>query len=255
MKHIAYFHVPKCAGTTITDVFAGKFGREAVLTDATFVNYFAVPSTFYDRYKVFAGHITYDCLPLIPRELDFVTVLRNPHTRLLSLYSYYRRIQDDSSQPHSVALAKKLDFHDWLECNNPEVIRETLNSMVRQFVPESFFSADAPACSHNILKAAEDFVSRFSVVGFVEKIDVTREILCSTYAISTGSDGGAARLNSSGSDAVVYSKPRLRRYIEENSWLDLEFVRYCASIFRRQCPEVHRGCLADIEKRVLGIAA
>jgi len=99
--HIAYFHVPKCSGTTVTEFFSRKFGIASVLTNTTALDYLTTPSTYFSNYKVFAGHISYDCVPLLPSDTSFVTVLRNPHSRLLSLYRYYRGLDAKLHHPQS----------------------------------------------------------------------------------------------------------------------------------------------------------
>jgi len=249
--HIAYFHVPKCSGVTITEFFSRKFGHASVLTNVTTLDYLTTPSTYFSSYKVFAGHISYDCLPLLPSDCSFVTVFRNPHSRLLSLYRYYRGLDAKLHHPRSAVLAKTMDFHDWLECNDPSVIVETRNAILRQFVPDSFFRNTSGACPHNMLKAAEDFINRFQAVGFVEELGVTIQILSEAFALPLNGADTDIRLNVSTDEIGTFSRDRLRTFFEEYSWLDLEFLRNCITIFRRQCPVDRRKSLNDLELRIL----
>jgi hypothetical protein len=249
--HIAYFHVPKCSGTTVTEFFARKFGSEAVLTNTTTFDYLVTPSIYLHNYKVFAGHISYDCVPLLPSDCSFVTVLRSPYSRLLSLYHYYLGLDANLHQPASAVLAKRMDFHDWLECQDPTVVVETRNAIVRQFVPDSFFRNRNPACPHNMLKVAEDFVGRFTAVGFVEELSVTKQILSQAFALPLSAGDLDIRLNVSTKERSPYSRDRLKSFVEEHSWLDLEFARHCITIFRRQCPVEYRKCLSVVVSRVL----
>ena len=248
--HIAYFHIPKCSGTTVTEFFSRKFGKESVLTNSTTLDYLITPSTYLSSYKVFAGHISYDCLPLLPSDCSFVTVLRNPHSRLLSLYRYYRGLDAKLHHPQSAVLAKTMDFHDWLECNDPTVIVETRNAILRQFVPDSFFRNKSPACPHNMLKTAGDFINRFQAVGFVEELSVTIQILSQAFELPLNGVDSDIRLNVSTDETLTFSRDRLRAFFEEHSWLDLEFLRNCITVFRRQCPVEYRKCLKDLELRI-----
>jgi Sulfotransferase family len=248
--HIAYFHVPKCSGVTVTEFFSRKFGHESVLTNVTALDYLTTPSTYFSSYKVFAGHITYDCLPLLPTDCSFVTVLRNPHSRLLSLYRYYRGLDPKLHHPQSAVLAKTMDFHDWLECGDPSVINETRSAILRQFVPDSFFRNKGAACPHNMLKAAEDFIGRFLAVGFVEELSISMQILSQAFSLPLSGADMDIRLNVSTDETVIYSRDRLRTFFEEHSWLDLEFLRNCITVFRRQCPVDSRKRLNDLELRI-----
>jgi hypothetical protein len=248
--HIAYFHVPKCSGTTVTEFFSRKFGKESVLTNSTTLDYLITPSTYLSSYKVFAGHISYDCLPLLPSDCSFVTVLRNPYSRLLSLYRYYRGLDANLHLPQSAVLAKTMDLHDWLECNDPNVIVETRNAILRQFVPDSFFRNRSPACPHNMLKTAGDFINRFHAVGFVEELSVTMQILSQVFELPLDDVDSDIRLNVSTDEELTFSPDRLRAFFEERSWLDLEFLRNCITVFRRQCPVEYRKRLKDLELRI-----
>jgi hypothetical protein len=248
--HIAYFHVPKCSGTTVTEFFSRKFGNAAVLTNTTTLDYLITPSTYLSGYKVFAGHISYDCLPLLPSDCSYVTVLRNPHSRVLSLYRYYRGLDAKLHHPPSAVLAKAMDFHDWLECDDPSVIVETRNAILRQFVPDSFFRNKSAACPHNMLKAAGDFINRFHAVGFVEELGVTIQILSQAFSLPLNGADLDIRLNVSTEETSTFSRDRLRTFFEEHSWLDLEFLRNCITVFRRQCPVEYRKCLSDLELRI-----
>lgn len=245
---LVYFHIPKCAGTSITDVFKKEFGDDMVRSPATFIDYHVTPVN-YAKYKVYAGHIFYDQVPLLPKNASFITVLRNPGKRLLSLYGYYRAHSSPAHNFSTINLAKILDFHDWLECNDPGVASETRNAIVRYFTPKAFFASEAPACRQNILYASEDFVSKFSVVGFSEYADITHKILCQTFDL-TASNNGLGHLNKKAVVEFLYSESRLREFVQKHCMLDLEFLAYCVSIFRRQCPLEFLKDINGVEKTI-----
>jgi hypothetical protein len=103
-----------------------------------------------------------------------------------------------------------------------------------------------------MLKVAEDFVSDFRVLGFVEELCVTKTMLSQAFALPLNADDLEINMNVSEGSDLQYSRDRLKRFVEEFSWLDLEFTRHCVSIFRRQCPVEHRRRLDDLELRVFG---
>lgn len=248
---IVFFHIPKCGGTTATDIFKNEYGDVHVKTETTYIDYFVTPSTYNEKYRLYGGHVTYDCLPLLPKTVRFFTIFRNPADRILSLYSYYHKSQSFSGESHVSKLAKSLDFHDWLECGNPEVIFETSNAIIRPFVPYGFFHSNYPACKQNILAVAETFLNSFDVVGFVERMDLTIELLRQTYGLSQSCVHNKI-LNASHSETINYSSSRLMDFVHSNCQLDIEFMRYALCLFRRQCPDDLVKHLGNIENDVLG---
>lgn len=217
-------------------------------SSATFIDYHVTPVN-YGKFKIYAGHIYYDLLPLFPTESSFITILRNPGARLLSLFHYFRSLDSGADCFEEVVLAKKLDFHDWLECGESSVINNTSNAIIRHFVPMSYFHSSHPACRQNILTVAQNFVGGFSVVGFSEYISVTAEILRQTFNFSFQRDAVPC-LNKNAYGKVVYSKSRLRDFVQRECSLDLEFLAYCVSIFKRQCTDDLVKEVGGIEKKI-----
>jgi hypothetical protein len=84
----------------------------------------------------------------------------------------------------------------------------------------------------------------------MEELAVTKQILSQALALPLCADDLDIRLNVS-TEEPAYSRDRLKSFVEQNLWLDLEFTRHCITIFRRQCPVEYRSCLKDLESRIL----
>jgi hypothetical protein len=246
---LIYFHVPKCAGTSVSDFLQREFGKDLVKSPATYIDYNITPSN-YNKFKVYAGHLYYDQLSLLPRGGSYMTILRNPGSRLISLYNYFKSL-DISKSKNMVAanLAQKLDFHDWLECGNPEVIHDTSNAIVRHFAPKSFFFDQTPACRQNILFASQQFANQFSLIGFSEYLDTTMDIAKQTFEFSQPFES-LKFLNKNNYNGFSFSKSRLKNFIQNDCSLDLDFLSYCVSIFKRQCTDDHLYKIKEIEKSI-----
>lgn len=131
-----------------------------------------------------------------------MTILRNPAKRLLSLYSYYRQSNVESFDTPAVTLARTLDFHDWLDSGEPDVIVQTSNAIIKQFVPDRFFQDECSANPDNMLASATSFVSEFNMIGFVERMDLVKKEICS--ALNMPYIETHQHLNKSNSESIKY---------------------------------------------------
>jgi hypothetical protein len=222
---IIFFHIPKCAGTTVEEGFSNHFGSDRVKAPATIDDYRVIPPHFLEPYQVLAGHITHDyALPYITSTSILLTLLREPAARLRSLYNYYRTLNDDIE---IVRQAKQLSFARWLDTDCPEVTVMVENAIIRSFTPESYWRVDAPACPELIVSYAIRFLKIFDSVGFVEDIGV---FLLKVRAL-TGVEIPNVRANSSSVDCTTeVSDEEMAAWLTRNSALDLELLRAAKSI-------------------------
>ena len=83
-----YFHVPKTAGKSIRLALTQVFGEEQV-SPTLGVEPWTHLRDELSRYRVIAGHFTYEQLALFPNYRLF-TLLRDPVDIIVSKYYYYR---------------------------------------------------------------------------------------------------------------------------------------------------------------------
>lgn len=98
---LVFLHVPKTAGTTLTNIVMRHIPDRICPA-----RHWDTPPDWRDmpgrknlsdleqelaQYQYFTGHFRYDICRLLPRVPLFITILRNPVERVMSLYKYIRR--------------------------------------------------------------------------------------------------------------------------------------------------------------------
>lgn len=112
---LIFIHIPRTGGTSLIRMFEESFGSQNVLW---FKHHAEVESwkehsaeSAGIRFKVFAGHICYGFHRYIPGPAKYVTFLRDPVQRIISIYRFIRK---DLSHPHHSDVAE-MDLEDFLE--------------------------------------------------------------------------------------------------------------------------------------------
>jgi hypothetical protein len=135
MKYV-FMHVPKCAGTTIHNFLVKGFSPAEICPER-FNALHAATSDELDRYKLFSGHMDYASLSRIPGEKFTMTTLREPRSRIISLYKYWRSFDLEfafRNDLHLPITAKSLPFTEFLRCQKNGVQANIRNSAVRFFL-------------------------------------------------------------------------------------------------------------------------
>jgi len=181
-KRVVFFHVPKCGGTSIREFLAATFGRpirlDTVASEGVARNfgvtelevgevllaYFVqgCPKYIGGHYpysrRVFAGH---------EGDFEFITVLRNPLDRMLSLY-YFNRFRKDRDY-----FSVECELSEWLASREA---RRAGTVFVRTFmgdlnlarrIPEAY--GDARVMDAAIDEAISN-LQNFAIVGTLEDI-------------------------------------------------------------------------------------
>lgn len=123
-RAIVFQHIPKCAGTSIHNALVAATGEDVMLCPERHNGLWNYPLKALRAYNLFSGHFdraSVDCLPFEEKRL--FTLLRDPTSRLISLYSYLRALKPKAAanQLRDMQLAE----------------------LARKLSPEAFFSDEA----------------------------------------------------------------------------------------------------------------
>ena len=91
---IIFLHVPKTAGWTLRGVLRYKYPSEILFLDQAddpFGGIAAFPLEDRRRARVATGHVFYGVHEHIPQPTDYITVLREPIARVVSMYNHVLR--------------------------------------------------------------------------------------------------------------------------------------------------------------------
>lgn len=137
-----FFHNPKAGGTSVAHAIETLVSDadKAPLVENTEVG-FRRNGGVYDAfrgYNYYGGHYGSNIFDAVNDGHECITNFRNPETRILSLYNYFRvdvAIPDDPNLQetfHAVAFAQSVDFHTFAASEDPLVEVYTRNHHVRQ---------------------------------------------------------------------------------------------------------------------------
>jgi hypothetical protein len=194
-KRVAFFHPPKCGGSSVDNWLSLAFGgpagldpiaaeaaarntglaglalREALLAyyvqrrDAPFIS-----GHYNFSRRAFAGH---------EQEFEFITILRNPLDRMLSQY-YFNRFREQR-----IHFPIDCDLSEWLSTDQARV---SAMAFTRMFVGDAELvqALDMPGTWNDIRSAVSDAIanlSQFAIVGTLEHIDEFQKAAQSRYGI------------------------------------------------------------------------
>jgi len=113
-------HIPKTAGISLRKYIYEHFKDEIFPspTGISSASMFKYPLSFFLKYRFIMGHIDYDFVKLIPKKEKFlITFLREPVSRIWSLYNYWKfnvphSLHPDYEVPLDANELPKLEFFE-----------------------------------------------------------------------------------------------------------------------------------------------
>lgn len=161
---LIYPHIPKTAGTTMMEVLKQNYGSGffRLKNEGRRLKWQEKPDSIKADVTCLTGHFAYGIHEHVPGPVQYVTFLRDPVERILSLYFYIRE------KNHQLApLLNHLTVGDFVESRT---ISDTNNGMVRFLAGHSNIGQMSPngSVTKDDLIQAKKNLSQFAAIGFVE---------------------------------------------------------------------------------------
>ena len=194
-RRIAFFHPPKCGGTSVRRWLASEFGRPAgldpIAAEAAAHNIGvaaasereAILAYFVERRDTcfICGHFAYSRRAFTDHEQDFdlITILRNPPSRVLSRFYF------ESDQQARQHFPIEGELEDWLQT---DAARSAAMIFTKMFVGDIDLAkrlgcgASKAERSAAALQAIEN-LKRFTIVGTLEQLDAFQHAIQQRYGI------------------------------------------------------------------------
>lgn len=175
-ERLVFLHIPKCGGTTLHDMLVDWYGADQMHPERHNGLYFYAARNLASK-TLFSGHYDYYGTQLVPGPKRMITFLRNPRSRLISLYNFHRSHRDDLIERYNLTLARWANMYDINEYfANPQVRAHPAvnNTMARHFSNQPQLgnvTADLPI---QVLRDQSIVnLSRFDFIGLIEKYDTS----------------------------------------------------------------------------------
>jgi hypothetical protein len=235
---VAFIHIPKTAGGTVSGMFANAFSPNAVHDGGNFMrNPERTAGKLGKRRggwegwrrrrgaRVVIGHTPYALFrTYLPTEARYITFLRDPVDRVLS--HYYRHIHRDPDEdvwtpdPASPSASS-------LEQAMVELRLASLNNLATRFLCDD---PETDELGDEALAQAKANLRRFDFVGIQERFEESVALLQVTLGLGVA-PYGESRHVSSERPAVDEISGEQRSLIEEHNRLDAELYEYGRGLF------------------------
>jgi hypothetical protein len=181
-----FVHIPKTAGLSIRKLFEATFGAQNVSQPFVVSKVDQRQQIELKPFAMISGHISALDLAQFP-DRRWLTFLRDPVDRCLSIYSYYRNHTDRPLIPldeitcqnradEAISLARQLDPDDFFRSDHPHIVQNIHNRMVWQLGLHAEYSYRGSASDQEALDRALQNLDQYCFVGFYEHLadDVNR---------------------------------------------------------------------------------
>jgi hypothetical protein len=175
MDRLFFLHVPKTGGSTLAAALAKKFvSWEIFPWQHTHLDLFDPAELM--KFRFFHGHFFIGDLDYIPQPTTSVTLLREPRSRIVSLYNYWRSFRRDDrpkDTPHHAWIANSVGLNGFLRLPNPSVRATIDNAMVRTFLPYPLRGRNGAlsAAPETIVDDALASLDKLTAFGILERLD------------------------------------------------------------------------------------
>ena len=241
-RPLLFLHIPKTAGTSMLNGLRNMFGDGRVLrlTGAATLSVQPIDDIVaggLDGVSCVAGHVPVYLLRHHFNRFRPFTILRNPVSRVLSLYRFLRR-----AGPQELArmgLRPDFSLKDFLAGTEPELVAQINNGMCRMLGgDESAFAVDGGPVHDDpdMLDHSVDVLRR-SDFGLAEAMAASRDLFGRIWNLPGALD--AAMDNTTDGADTVYPPALLAQIVARNQ-LDLTLYAWASAEFPARIAASHR---------------
>jgi len=167
---LIFIHQPKAAGTTLTSIIRNQF-RKGELFEIDGSNpgrsqaeFLQLPRETRGRFKAISGHMYFGLHEKLETQSKYITMLRNPVSRIISLYNFIKSKKNHYA--HGTITSNNITLHDFVQNN---IIDEIENNQTKRF---SGIHNIHPSEEKKILALAKSNIeNNFLLAGISEKFD------------------------------------------------------------------------------------
>jgi hypothetical protein len=241
---IFFIHIPKTGGTTFYSILAKQYPEEQVWPSQRedLDEYLTEHgSNAISGYRVLRAHYDYSIYRRFPRKPVYVTMLRDPVARVVSLYEHIKRVP--AHRLHREVVMKNLTL---MEFSYYEPVQNIIsNRQVNQLV--GAIQGDAKELSDRAkLEIARVRLDEFGFFGLTEHFEDSIRLLCHTFGWKPITDYDILNV------APQTSRPSdldddVVNLLERINQLDLELYRYAEKLFRTRLRQMEIELMGEAE--------
>lgn len=233
-----FLHIPKTAGTTFYDCLKKIYGKRRI------VEFHGIPKNTIDDFRTniynprmsdiscIKGHMYFGLHQYLNEPSRYITFMRNPVKRVISLYRYLR--QSKHHKQHALAANKSLaEFTVACTLHN--------NGQTR------FLAGGKLLDSPEILldRAKENLKYHFSVIGLTERFD--ESLVLFKQSLNWAAYPTYTRENISGKRESNIVDAETLSLIEQHNAVDILLYQYAETLFKQQIQQFSGDFASELE--------
>ena len=111
--NLCFIHLPKNAGTTLISIIDNHFELEEICSTQLWWELTKISRKELLKYKFFRGHFIYGIYNFLPSKPAYITMLRHPVERAISIYEFWRNTSNKwlDKAIADYQLAKEVDLN------------------------------------------------------------------------------------------------------------------------------------------------
>ncbi|MCA9140111.1 MAG: sulfotransferase family 2 domain-containing protein [Planctomycetales bacterium] len=233
-----FLHIPKAGGNSLLEFLRPNYPEDAHFDVSLGLKYVdrlneleTMPAEQQSRFRFISGHLPFGIHQFLPQQSRYITVLRDPIDRVVSHYYFVR---EQRKHPlHDAVMSKNMTVADYVTSG---LSGELNNGMVRLICgrAESDSLRGHAPCEDGDLRIALDHLrDHFEVVGLLEQIDATQQLLSRVFGWPERSSVRKNKTKVRKSTASL--KKKEREIIASHNAMDIELYRWASERFENDC--------------------
>lgn len=174
-KTIIFVHIPKTGGTTFDQLIKRQYKPESLFlfnnVQESLAKFRQLTEVEKRDIKFIQGHMRFGLHKEFPQPCTYMTILRDPVDRIISLYYYALRSPEHPA--HQAVTSKNMSLKEYVSSGVSTLVN---NNQIR-FLCTTELVSEYGQCSPEMLESAKKNLQDFAVIGLTERYNETLILL------------------------------------------------------------------------------
>jgi len=242
---LMFIHLPKTGGTTLWHVLNKQFHyttlQKQLIVPSEVDEFFSKQMNVKCKYDLIGGHFNFGLHTQLEREVNYITLLRDPIERIIS--EYYYTLSTKEHIYHKYLIENKINFEQFIETGFGDGKDTNWNCMARMLAG-NYTEGDTEI---DLDMAKQNLKENLLTIGLTEEFDETLQIL--KWKLGWSIEPFYVKHN------VTKSRPKIseidsttKEMIAEKNKYDIELYNYAKELFEEEKKEYGDNFVTDVRE-------
>ena len=268
-EQLCFIHLPKNAGTTLISIIDSKFELEEICPTQVWRDLTRIPREELSKYKLLRGHFFYGICELLPKKPVYITMLRSPIDRVVSIYDFWRNTPKEwlnkaitdyhiaEEVDHDYANEIKKDIITYEKATSLELkdfllwgseIEVGVSNGQTRTIALSSLDQLAQFSERELLKLAKEHLDEFVFLGLVERFQDSMSLLSYTFGWTPIVEYQKLMVTSNRLCREALPQETIDIILEMNQ-LDVELYQYAQQLFESRFSHMKQELIEGYDKQ------